>query len=876
MPSRARPVPFAVVTLLACAACPNDEAADSATTTAPDLTEALSATEVRAGIVTDTRALFGGISAEGAPGDIKLYNDRVQFVIEAVGDSSYYVDYGGNLIDADLVRPTGVPGRDMIDELAPMLSLGRVCDATSVAVIDDGASGVAHVRVSGPAAPMRLITGALENPDVVPDYDLTMVTDYVLKPGEWSVEVTTSFTNNDARDFVATIGLFGIYAQEIAEPWHPRTGFADSDGDAVAMEAMVATHNEGVLAIMAGSGELVPSAIGDLISGIAAGATAFDLPQTVAPGASLSWVARVGVAPDLATLETERLTREGKAPISISGTVTSAGSAVSGARVHGLDASGAPLTMAVTDAEGSFTLPGTGVSQWVASGRGTAIEVDIPEGHGNISPYDRGPDEVLNTLTEGATPIPFARGYGLGEVAAIASANLTLSAPGTLAVSVADGGPATVLVDFATADPVSADERLVPGRPSGHAALAFVRDGAMDILLEPGDYRVTVHRGVRNEVDVQTVTVAAGERTAIEATIVSAYSLDGILTIDPHQHASPSGDGSIPVEDRLLVNAAAGVEIHVGTDHDHIVDYQPTLDALGLQAWLKTVGAVEVSPVLRGHFNAYPATRDGRPNGGAPRWWQRVETTAELFAWIRESIGDDGVLQANHPISGSGLFSAADYSTTAGTIGNPDHWDTDFDAMELLNSGSYQDFFPYYVDLTARGKLITPVGVSDSHSWTGGQPGLNLTFLNTGTTLAAFDSDVLKTAMASRQTVVSFGPFIDAKLNGEWAPGRIVNPGVLDVRVLAPTWIPVQYASLWRDGVEVQRSTCTGEPPVWCEAEWPLDGDADASWVVVAGSTDSPLTAVWPGALAWGAASAILTDADGNGWSAPLPPLVSL
>lgn len=873
MPYRAR---FSPVMLLALVACPTDESVDSATPTAPDLTEALSSTGVRAGIITDSRALFGGISAEGAPGDIKLYNDRVQFVIEAVGDSSYYVDYGGNLIDADLVRPNGVPGRDMIDELAPMLSLGRVCDATAVEVIDDGATGVAHVRVSGPAAPMRLITGALENPDVVPDYELTMVTDYVLKPGEWSVEVTTSFTNNDARAFVATIGMFGIYAQEIAEPWHPRTGFSDSDGDAVAMEAMVGTHNESVLAIMAGSGELVPSAIGDLISGIAAGATAFDVPRTVEPGGSLSWVARVGVAPDLATLETERLTREGTPPNAVAGTVTAGGTPVIGARVHGLDASGAPLTVAVTDSTGAFTLPGTGLSQLVASGRGTAIELDIPEGHGNVSPYDRGPDGVLTSLTDGATPIPFARGYGVGVSNAIAESGLTLSSPGTLAVSIADGGPATVIVDFATADPVVVDERLVPSRPGGHAALAFVRDGAMDIPLEPGDYRVIVHRGVRNELDVQTVTVTAGETTALSATIVQAYAVDGVLTIDPHQHASPSGDGSIPVEDRLVVAAAGGIDIHVGTDHDHIVDYQPALDALGLNTWLQTVVAVEVSPVLRGHFNAYPATRDGRPNGGAPRWWQRLQTTAELFAWIRESIGDEGVLQANHPISGSGLFSAADYSLAAGTIGNADHWDTDFDAMELLNSGEYETFFPYYLDLTARGKLITPVGVSDSHSWTGGQPGLNLTFLNTGTTLDGFDSDVLKAAMAERKTVVSHGPFIEAKLNGEWAPGRIVNPGVLDVRVLAPTWIPVQYVSLWRDGVEVQRSGCTGTPPEWCAAEWLLDGDVDASWVVVAGSTDAPFTEVWPGALSWAAASAILTDADGNGWSAPLPALVTL
>ena len=873
MPTSVR---VSLVLLLGLLACTTDETEDSGLPAGPDLTEALSSSQVRAGIITDSRALFGGISAEGAPGDIKLYNDRVQFVIEAVGDSSYYVDYGGNLIDADLIRAAGVPGRDMLDELTPMSSFGRVCDASSVEVIADGSDGKAHVRVSGPAAAMRLVTSALENPDTVPWYDLTMVTDYVLRPGEWSVEVTTTLTNHDTRDFQAAIGLFGIYAQEIAEGWHPRTGFADSDGEAVAMEAMVGAHNEAVLALMAGTGELQPSAIGELISGIAAGATAFDEPRSVAAGAALSWVARVGVAPDLATLEAERLLREGATPAELAGSVQSGGVGLAGARVHGLDAAGAPVTLAVTDATGSFSMPGNGITQLVASGRGTAITSDIPAGHGNVSPYDRGPDGVLATLTNGATPIPFAAGYGFGEAVPAGSTTLSLLAPGTLAVTVADGGPASILVDFAAGDTVTADNRLVPSRPDGRAALGFVRDGAMDIPLEPGTYRVTVHRGIRYEVDVQEVTVTSGEVTALNAVLTPAYTLDGILTIDPHQHASPSGDGNIAIEDRLVVAAANGIEVHVGTDHDHIVDYRPALEALGLQAWLHSIVAIEVSPVLRGHFNAYPATRDGRPNGGAPRWWQRIQSTEDLFAWIRESVGTEGIIQANHPVSGSGLFSAADYSPGRGTIGSADHWGEDFDAMELLNSGQYDTYFPYYVDLAARGKLITPVGVSDSHGFTAGSPGLNLTFIQTGTTLSDFTPEVLRSAMALRATVVSYGPYIEATSAGKWAPGQTVAPGTLDVRVLAPSWIPVQYVELWKNGSAIDRVACSGEAPVWCTTSWTIPDDTDASWVVVAGSTDAPMVVVWPGALAWGATSAIQSDVDGNGWTPPLPPLVSL
>ena len=80
------------------------------------LTERLDEGEVRAGIVTDTSALFGGVSAEGKVGDIKIYNDRARFVIQSAGQSNYYVGYGGSVIDADIVRPFGQPGHDLLDD----------------------------------------------------------------------------------------------------------------------------------------------------------------------------------------------------------------------------------------------------------------------------------------------------------------------------------------------------------------------------------------------------------------------------------------------------------------------------------------------------------------------------------------------------------------------------------------------------------------------------------------------------------------------------------------------------------------------------------------------------------------------------------------
>ena len=861
-----------LILLLALAGCALES--DSATDTAvsASLADRLAASEVRAGVVTTSAELFGGISAEGAPGDVKIYNDRVRFVIEAVGDSNYYMDYGGSLIDADIVRPEGQPGRDLLDELAPMVSLARIVDATAVTILEDGSRGVASVRVEGRGAPLRLATGAVENPDLVSDVPLRIVTDYTLLPGEWSLTATTTVYNDDTKDFLATIGLFGIVAQEVASFWRPGTGFGDPDTRDHAMQALVGNQNEGVVALMAAEGLLESNVLGDVVSGLAAGITAFGPTAAIAPGASASWSTRIGAAPDLATLEAERLARGGETVTLVDSRVRDAsGAGIPGARVTLLDNDGAPLTVAVSNAEGDWSAPQNGAQSYLATGRGRAEIIDLPAGHGNVSPYDRSEDEVIASLAGGATAIAFAEGYGVSGAGSDASR--TLVAPGILAVQIVDGGPAFVTVDFTVADAAAPDERLYPDRPNGHAVVGYIRDGNIDLPVEPGEYRVTASRGTRYEVATTTVVVTTGASASVNLDLVPAYTLDGVLACDPHMHASPSGDGGVSMENRLVGAAANGIQVHFGTDHDHVADYNPALEAIGLNPWMHSVVADEVSPVLRGHFNIYPARQTGAANGSAPRWWQGVESTSSLFADIRLIVGETGIIQANHPVSGSGLFSRADYSTASGTIGDGNRWSDDFDAMELLNSGSYEEFFPYYVDLIARGKLVTPVGVSDSHTITSGDPGLNLTFLNAGVELDAFGPDVLIAAMARRATVVSRGPYIDATIDGAWAPGAVVAGGSLAVRVLAPSWLPVETVHLWRDGTEIVRTTCSGVAPEWCNVGFDLPVDTDGSYVITVEST-LPMTEVWPGQLAWGATSAVLVDVAGDGWDAPKAALV--
>lgn len=855
--------------LLACTSEPETDTAASA----PDLTERLGPDAARAGKVMDPAALVGGISAEGAVGDFLLYNDRVKFVIQAPGDSSFYVEYGGGLIDADVVRDPGVPGRDIIDEMTPMVGLGRVVDANSVTVIADGSDGAAIVRVEGPAAPMRLVTGSLESPSVIPDLALRVRTDFALEPGSWALKATTTVWNEEDEAVVLDIGELGLLAFDAAEAWRPGTGRADPSDAPLDWVGAIAHRNEVALAVLPDAGQLQTGTIGRLLGSFAPAVTGFGETVTIEPGASTTWARWIGVAPDLATLTGEHLARIGAARKEVSGVVTADGAAVAGARVHVLDAGGSPLTVALADENGAWsaTVPESAAG-YVATGRGTGLWVDLPPGHGWLSPYEPDPETTLASIADGAPGAPMAEGYGIGAVGA--STDIALTKPGQLVVDVTDGGPAVVRAYFLEGDPVAADERLVPGRPAGAAAVGFVRDGSLTMDLEPGTYDVVVHRGVRDELVRQSVSVASGEAAQLVADIVPAYTIEGVHLIDPHSHASPSGDGGIPMADRLLVTAANGVDVHVGTDHDHVADYRPLLAPMGLDGRLRSIVADEVSPVLRGHFNVWPAVRTNTVNGGAPQWWLGYADTAEIFGWMRELAVDGGIVQANHPVGDSGMFTIAGYDAN-GRVERADAWSSDFDAMELLNSGDWANNLPYYLDLVNRGKLVTPVGVSDSHGHTSGGVGLNVTFLHTGVAFEDLDDAAILEAMARRATVVSMGPFIDARVDGEWAPGAEVPGGsTLTVAVKAPSWMPVETVTLYENGTIVATEACEGVAPTPCETSFLLDPISDAAYVVLVASATRTMEGAHPGNLAWAATSAVRVDAGGDGWTAPLPPIV--
>lgn len=836
-----------MILLLAALACKKDPQ-----TPAPDLSERLGSGESRAGIVIDPASLFSGISAEGRVGDIKIYNAQVQFILQGDRNGDYYVEQAGGVVDADIVREEGALGRDLVDEMAGMYGLGRMGELRQVTIVSDGSDGPAHVRVEGEEGPLGLLEGILGQGGV-PDLGLEICTDYILEPESKLMLVRTTLRAAGGEVTLAPGDLL-MGSLDAAAQWTPGAGFDDFEGDDYPWTGFIGAEGQGALALVAAEGEtLQTDASSQILASLAEMSLGLGERQSIESGGELVFERYYAVASDLAEISDASLALQGAAVDEYSYTVTAPDGPVAGAWVS-VSVDGAPYTVAISDADGevSFSAPAGAQVEVLAQGRGRGVVRDYAAGSAEYSAYLHPElrESVLLAYTQGAPAPERAVGRGIGT----ADDPLLLQTPGTLQVQLDTSAPFEVRLT--PLSPVPASESALVLNPSD-ALTGWSLDGELTMDLLPGDYQVLAWRGAQHEVFQGQVSVTAGERSDLEISLPQAWSLPDWILADPHSHAGPSADGSCTMEDRLSVSAARGIALHFGTDHDHIADYAPLIDALGLNGHMNTVLASEMSSVARGHINLYPLEVEAEAtNGGAFPWWSlQIETTEEQNAQIRDWF-PTAVLQYNHPTD-SGVAGAAGWSP--GKISKPSAWSNDFDAIEVLNSGKHEEYFSLYLELVNRGTLATPTGVSDAHGCTSGGLGNNITYVQLDSDPDTYDPQALRAAFEARATVASNGPMI---LLSE-APGSVLSPGTVSYEVLTPAWIQVDRVLLLEDGQVIDtRSELSGS--------FELSPDADASYVVVA-EGDSPMSPI-SSQLPWAASSALLVDLDGGGWEAPLPP----
>lgn len=842
--------------------------------------------EARAGVIRSGEAgqaaLFGGIGAEAEAGDVKLYNDRVQFIIGAPGRRHGWVDVGGTIVDADLVRPPGEHGQDALDDLFLGFGVSRVFEADSVQILADGSDGPARVRTVGRDVPFDLFVRGLESPELFQgDLGLSIVRDYELAPDSDSVRITTTLTNAGAQAVSALAAEVFMYGQEDFGPWFADRGLRDSASGEVAAAGYAGRRGEHVLSVFSEAGTLRVSAATAVLA--IASLSLFNHERIeLEPGDSTERVARVALAPDIASAEAHRLALQGVELAPVAGVVTDGEGPVAGARVHFVSGESV-YGYALTDAAGRYQaeLPAGDWELYPVARHATERLWPVPGAarYGALAASSVRADALESV---DAPPVPFAGGRWTPDPSPLGAAtNLDLSLPsaGTLVLDAVAADSAGAIFDVFALDelPPALPEELaeafdLPGR-SSHLARVWSADGHAELSVPPGRYRVVAGHGWRHDRAEAEVDVPAGGQGSATLALPQAVPRDGWVSVDTHLHGAPSMDGEVSMEGRLIACASAGLDVPINTDHDRFADYRPLAEALGL-ADLAIIPGSEVTTVVRGHFNVYPVEVDpSARNGGALVWWDREPTTTQDLADRIAANSPDAVVQANHGRMSLGMTAGAGWQLPEPT--KPDYWTWDFDVHEVVTAGdvgAWRQNRDDWFDFINLGALKAVVGSSDTHDL-GRTCGFGHTDVFTDGDTGA---DAVVAAIRAGRTVAASGVTLRATLRAEntGGPGQTVigGQGSLEITVRGPAWVRPGVLRVYRDGeLWHEEALAEGVDGLIASRSFPVD-EAEDRWFAVEVDEGQAQGQAWGGHPPYALTNALFLDVEGDGWIAPMEP----
>lgn len=791
-----------------------------------------------------------------AADDFVLANAKIAVVIEDARLSDDYDPWGGKPIAIAKLGDLGDNSRtprlvEAADFGEIILGFGRFVPAVqSVSVIDDGASGTAIVRAMGPMQPLPFVKELSVLRMFLPDdYNgVRLIVDYELQADAEYVDVYVTAEHDDGKPLAVDrpITMFG--QPNRMAMFAPGFGFNTGYGETPVPYVGFVKEGHTGYAWQSSAGELT------LLASIA-GAAVFQRPNVShCSGQRWHWGRLHVGGPGLDGLLASVARTGGEARRVITGTVTdAAGVAAVGARVHAESSADAYLTAATTDSDGAFAFHVPGEAVRLTATMGQAVVADAV------------------------------------EVAADASsASIQLPDVGTLRVTVVEALTSTALPARVQLVPVDGSDKpqapaSLPGTfglqpwPNDRLHVAFPADGNVDLPAPAGRYELIVSRGYEYTLHREVLELAAGVVKSAAVELDHIVDTRGTMCADFHIHTHRSIDSSDPAAHKLESLIADGLEIPVRSDHEWVADFEPLLQALGLQDWAFGIGSIELTTFAWGHFGVFPLAPDpSLQNDGKFPWVDR--TPVEVFQDVASRTDPSPALVINHPRSATGLFESGpggaegapppgapdvpdgvDFSAFAGDLGSgsyfdaagfdpmtgtaldADYWDGNFSLVEVFNNSDFRSNFevsearlnPTVRDWFALLKFrptapVFAVGSSDSHRVQSSPVGYPRTCIYFGRDTSSgelIDSPewlrqhdgpaVVRDAVLSGSMVVSGGIFVETWVDTEAGP---IYPGGT-VRLSAPSkamHVRVQ-APLW-----VDRKTL--EVFVVHEQD-PLDGD---------------------------------------------------
>ncbi|WP_395736554.1 CehA/McbA family metallohydrolase [Prosthecobacter sp.] len=338
-------------------------------------------------------------------------------------------------------------------------------------------------------------------------------------------------------------------------------------------------------------------------------------------------------------------------------------------------------------------------------------------------------------------------------------------------------------------------------------------NGQFTQQLPPGKYHVVVVRGPEYSHLEQEITVEAGKEHVFKGTLKRVVDTKGWISADFHNHSTPSGDNVCDTDGRLINIAAENLEFTPTTEHNRFYDWEPTIKALGLEPYIKTVKGIELTG-SRQHVNAFPFEPEPlKQNGGAPDWNDDPRITVlTLRRWQGERA--DRWIQFNHPdlsnmfidrdsdgiqdggfVGVGGMIDGAESENGPGTdilADSPFRLSRPAGSL-AMKVNPVREFV--WRQLLNQGLRVTAVGVADAHSVYGNGVGCWRCYLPSSTDEPAkIDWAELAPHAKAGHLVLSTGPFLEVTTqNGKIAGDDDRATGGIDlkVRVQCTDWMDI-------------------------------------------------------------------------------------
>lgn len=414
-----------------------------------------------------------------------------------------------------------------------------------------------------------------------------------------------------------------------------------------------------------------------------------------------------------------------------------------------------------------------------------------------------------------------------------------------------------------------------------------------------GRYRYVAWRGIEYERAEGEVDLSAGRgRVELAIALERAWTPHGTLAADLHVHAFASGDSRLPNPQRVIAQAAAGIQVVGLSDHNVNGDLGAEIAALGLDPVIASIASDELSSDQL-HVGVYPArVARGAPHGGGPADDAVAHAGAQQLFDLARALSaqppDRTVVQLNHPrFRVTALYDGTRWDGVAW----PPPFPLGFDAVEVLAGYSafnapgdrrFDDSARDFYTLIDHGHLIAPLGNSDTHdlNWVLDGTTRNYVYVD-DPRLAPFDEAGFIAALRGRRVVATSGPWLDIEAAAARGATPTAGPGqALAARRTAWLDITVWQARFVRvDRIRITAGSPSG-PVLAATVDVPAGvrsyrwagaidiGTAD-TWIGVTADGDTPLPLEqtgsyqrdrWhrPGVTPFAIAGPILIDADGD------------